>query len=238
MFRTIFIFILSIPCLFSATRIDPPLVIDLKEKVAEFELSGVYAFNKAPEIGVFLAYLKRLYQIDITFETGTYTGNTTAFLAICFEQVHTVEIDSEKYQKSKELLKFYPNVQCHLGSSEEILNEILPGLKDQPILFYLDAHWNEYWPLLDELRAISKTHRDNCIIVIDDFKVPHRNDIPYDHYGSHECSYEYIQSALNEVFTDYASYYLIPKNVFSAAKFIAIPKNWGGLMDVNDIPMW
>jgi hypothetical protein len=42
-------------------------------------------------------------------------------------------------------------------------------------LFFLDAHWYDYWPLLDEIELItSKVPR--CVIIIDDFQVPGRND--------------------------------------------------------------
>lgn len=187
---------------------------------------GYAALNYAPEIAVVFSVLKRDYTIDTVVETGTHRGASTRLFAILFDQVHTIEIFENSYKISKKFLKNCSNVECHLGSSEIVLQKLLPSLKEKTVLFYLDAHWYDNWPLLNELEEISKTHRDNCIVMIDDFKVPGRSDILYDHYQQHECSYEYVKSQLDKVFSDCHTYFLIPKALSSRAKFIAIPKNW------------
>ena len=187
---------------------------------------GFFAFNRAPELTPFFVLLKNKYNILTAIETGTYKGCSTVLFGQLFEQVHTIEISEKLYLESSALLSPYTNVHCHLGSSEKILKEILPNLVGQPVLFYLDAHWQSHWPLLEELDEISQTHKDNCIIVIDDFKVPQRSDIDYDKYDTKECSHEYIKEKLNKIFTSYDFYFLIPKSVKSRAKFVAIPKQW------------
>jgi hypothetical protein len=187
---------------------------------------GYTAFNYAPELMTVFAILRNDYQIETVVETGTYRGSSTRLFSVLFDKVRTIDISQGYYDVSKDWLKDSTNVQCHLGSSEVVLKSLLPTLQNQSVLFYLDAHWNDHWPLLQELEEISKTHHNNCIIVIDDFKVPDRNDIPYDYYGSHECSYEYIKNKLNLVFSDYNYFYVIPKDVSSRAKFVAIPKVW------------
>lgn len=103
---------------------------------------------------------------------------------------------------------------------------MLPEVKDRAVLFYLDAHREEHWPLLEEIQEIAKTHKDNCIIVIDDVKVPGKTKIPYDKYGVHECSYDYVKEELKQVFSDYSFHYIIPKSVASRAKLVVIPKAW------------
>jgi hypothetical protein len=102
----------------------------------------------------------------------------------------------------------------------------LPHLKDRRLLFYLDAHWYEYWPLLDEIKIISKSHKDQCILVVDDCQVPGRSDIDYDEYKGIPCSYEYVKEALDDCFTKYDYHYLIPRDPNRRAKLVAIPKNW------------
>jgi predicted O-methyltransferase YrrM len=189
---------------------------------------GYYAFNYAPELIPFFAILKRDNNIDAVVETGTFIGGSTVAFSLVFDEVHTIEITPSTYQTSLKNLHNFPNVQCHLGSSEKVLHELLPSLEQKRVLFYLDAHWQQHWPLLQELEEIAATHKDNCIIVIDDFKVPNRTDIPYDAYHNNECSYEYIKNHLDLVFTEYTYHYLIPKSVDSRAKFIAIPKKWKG----------
>lgn len=186
--------------------------------------AGITAFNDAPELEALFIMLADDYKIDTVIETGTYFTATTRFFSLHFNDVHTVDIQESLYTQAKALFYEDPNVHCYLGSSEKILHEILPSLKDKRVLFYLDAHWNDFWPLLDELEEISKTHRDNCIIAIDDFKVPGRNDIEFDQYGTHECSYAYIKSKLEKVFTQYSIHYIIPKNTYNRAKLLALPR--------------
>ena len=183
-------------------------------------------FNQAPEIGDVIQMLSQEFNIETVVETGTFVGETTNFLSKCFEEVHTIEIVEENMRKAQEVLKEKENIHFHLGSSNAVLKDILPQIENKRTVFYLDAHWNKYWPLLDELDAIAKTHKDNCLIVIDDFKVPKRRDIPFDQYGAHQCSYKHIQAKLDDVFSNYDYFYLIPKNVGSRAKFIAFPKQW------------
>ncbi len=221
--------------LFSSEFSQLPQVIDFsrfKTSIHNFNyehdpwLLGYCAFNYAPELTPVFALLKRDFHIDVAVETGTSQGSTTTLFSLLFDEVHTIEIVESVYYQTQKRLSGIDNVHCHLGSSEAVLKELLPSLKDKRILFYLDAHWQSYWPLLDELEEISKTHKDNCIIVIDDFKVPGRPEIAYDSYGNHACSHGYIKKNLQKVFTNYAIYYLIPKSPYCRAKFIAFPKDW------------
>ncbi|NGX39792.1 MAG: hypothetical protein KR126chlam1_01125 [Chlamydiae bacterium] len=183
-----------------------------------------FAFNTAPEIGTFIAYLAGEYEIDTVIETGTHKASTTSYFAHIFDEVHTIEILEDSFNKCKDTLKKMPHVTCHLGTSETVLEEILPNLAHKPVLFYLDAHWFSSWPLLKELSAITKTHKDNCVIVIDDCKVPGRPDIPFDRYKQQDLSLEYVKPRFETLFTNYVIYYLIPRNVGSKAKLVAIPE--------------
>lgn len=187
---------------------------------------GLTAFNEAPEIGAFIIALESDYRIDAVVETGTYRGATTQFFAKYFKEVHSVEVSESFYSSAEAIFSSKPHVHCHLGSSETVLKKILPALQSKRILFYLDAHWYSYLPLLEELEEICKTHKDNCIIVIDDFKVPGRSDLVYEKNDHVECSYDFIKTKLNEIFTEYTVHYLIPKNPKSNAKFVAIPSKW------------
>jgi hypothetical protein len=188
---------------------------------------GLYAFNYAPDIAPFFAILKNKYHISTVVETGTYYGGTALVFGLIFEKVYTVEISEHNYLKARNNLSSLPNISCLLGRSTLVLQELLPSLKDQRLLFYLDAHWDhENFPLNEELRLIGKTHKNNCIIVIDDFKVEGRTDIDYDIYPTGSCALHYIKDDLDSIFTDYSIHFLIPKSVKCRAKLIAIPKNW------------
>ncbi len=230
-FCWLFFVLLGFP-LFSA---QPALreVIDFKKSSNQFAeysspklLALSDAFNGAPELSSFFRYLKRQYQIDTVVETGTFRGATTTLFSQIFKRVYTIEVSESLFRGATYMFSGSQNVRCHLGNSEEVLNRILPTLADRAIIFYLDAHWEDYWPLLGELEEIAKTHRDNCIIVIDDIQVPGRSDIPHDFYGDKYCSHEYVRPALKKVFSKYSVHYVIPKSVHARAKLVAIPMNW------------
>lgn len=186
--------------------------------------SGNSAFNGAPEMGQFFAEIQKKYPITTVVETGTYHGGSTAFFAKMFKNVHTIDSSEPFLQKAKQNLSMLSNIQFHLGSSEKVLPTLLPALKDQFVLFFLDAHWGKYWPLLDELEEIGKTHRGKCIIVIDDVKVPGRGDIPFDKYKKKVCSFDYAKEKIEKIFDGYTVHYLIPANVQSRAKLVIMPK--------------
>src|SRR5690349_572773 len=104
------------------------------------ELVLTCPLNCAVEMSTFFLYVKKTYQIKTVVETGTYTGLTTAFFGAVFDRVHTIEIVPEHYEESKQCLSDYLNVHCHLGSSPEIMQTLLPTISQEPVLFYLDAH--------------------------------------------------------------------------------------------------
>lgn len=197
---------------------------------------GYIAFNDSPEIGTFMTILKEAYAIDTVVETGTYFGASTLFFSLNFDEVHTIEAEEKFYHNVKDRLREHSNIHFHFGSSEKILPKILPSLEKKRVLFYLDAHsyyleaekgGYHYWPILEELEAISKTHHDHCVIVIDDVQVPN-TDIHgcVDLNGKNELSHELIRDQLEKVFSRYGFHYLIPKNPSRAAKLVVIPKKW------------
>lgn len=206
-------------------------IIDLGKETFTDPFSGKYeletwklAFNKAPEFGPFFIDLAKKLNISIAIETGTFEGKTSRFFSYAFDHVHTIENHPDVYKNTEKALQMFRNITCHFGSSDEVLQDLLPSLKEAPLLFYLDAHWRDPWPLLKELQAIGRTHRDNCIVIIDDFKVPGRPDIAYDVYLGNECSFEYIYESLNLVFSEYDYYFVIPRDPSCRAKFVAFPK--------------
>jgi predicted O-methyltransferase YrrM len=181
---------------------------------------GMKAFNGAPEIAALINYFKKKYELNTAVETGTFIGSTAAFLASTFNKVHTIEIVEKNLNRAKENLKDYRNIRFYLGSSPEILASLVEKLQKKNVLFYLDAHWQEYWPILDELKIISKVYNKNTVILIDDIKVPGRFDIDYDKYDSKELSLKYIKSTLDENFKDYKVQYILPKFNESRAKLV------------------
>ena len=236
MWKSLFLTVLSVVCLWMPCNAieDLPRFIDyssLRGSIYEYFkydkeslVRGYCAFNFAPEVGFVVSKLKKDYQISTAVETGTFHGGTTVYFSVIFDDVHTIDVNQECLQQAKADFKDFNNIKYHLGSSETVFKSLLPELKDKTLFVYLDAHWGSFWPLLDELEELSLTHKDNCIVMIDDFKVPGRPEIPYDRYGHHECSYEYVKPKLEKLFSSYSIHYIIPRSILSRAKLLIVPK--------------
>lgn len=145
------------------------------------------------------ARLVSRWSIKTIVETGTCHGATARLLAGMVPVVHTIELDPKWFLWSAHLDEFR-GVTRHRGSSPDVLAKILPDLT-RPVMFYLDAHWKAYWPLLDELRVIAEHSMDDAVIVIHDCKVPGRN-FGYDVYDGQELCFDYVASSLQHIYGD------------------------------------
>jgi predicted O-methyltransferase YrrM len=189
------------------------------------------AFNRMPQTAAFVKELKEKYKIEAALETGTWRGGTTKFFSCIFDTVYSIEIDSNYYSQAKLDLSSFKNTSVILGDSGKDLLPILEReLKEKRLLCYLDAHWYSNWPLKNEIRQIAVTHRDNCILMIDDIKVPGRPDIQYDCYVQNgerlECSLDYVKNELDCLFTDYEFFYIGDEYILGGHKLVVIPKNF------------
>ena len=111
------------------------------------------AFNGDTHLVSTTKDLIKKYDIDTIIETGTYMGDTTELFAQLVPDVYTIEISKTYYEQSAAKMAGMKNVKRFLGSSNDVLR-VLFGLSDKlfdKCLLFLDAHWNEYNPLLDEL---------------------------------------------------------------------------------------
>jgi hypothetical protein len=126
--------------------------------------------------------LHRTYEFDTVFETGTYRGSTTEFIARETRgKVRTVEVDPWSYGYCLARFFFNPRVSVEFGDSRKFLNSLHCRSKS-PLFFYLDAHWGEDLPLRQELSQIL-ARWDDAIIMIDDFQVPDDEHYGFDDYG-------------------------------------------------------
>jgi hypothetical protein len=143
------------------------------------------------------ARILREHAIHTVVETGTFFGQTTAALAASGVEVHTIEIIPELFLRADHLDRF-PNVWRYFGSSPEVLDRILPSVAP-PTLFFLDAHWYNYWPLRDELRVIAKHRRSHAVISVHDIEVP-GTDFGYDTYGEQKLCWDYIAPEIEAIY--------------------------------------
>jgi len=129
------------------------------------------------------------YDIKNFVETGTGQAEVVQTVVEADDtlNVHTIEVIPEIYDKNKINFSYLKDVNWHLGTSFDILPEILPDLKGTT-LFWMDAHFpgadfglssygdekddDKRLPLKKELETIV-SNRDvtNDVFVIDDLRI-------------------------------------------------------------------
>ncbi len=137
--------------------------------------------------------------VTVVIETGTYLGSTTKQFAQWCDKVYTIEINEENYIKARKNLKG-TNVKQFLGSSDVVLDDLLHDIdKNENVFFFLDAHWNDYNPLLNELAIIAK-HGLKPWISVHDFKVPDHPELGYDTYGTIVYEWDWIKRSVENIY--------------------------------------
>ena len=76
---------------------------------------------------------------EVAVETGTFRGDTTAFLARHFRETHTIEVVPALAGLARGRFRKIPSVKVWDGDSSEVLRALMPQIKG-PALFYLDGH--------------------------------------------------------------------------------------------------
>jgi hypothetical protein len=119
-------------------------------------------------------------------ETGTYLGTTTEWLSGFQLPVYSCEASERNFGFAQQRLGRTPNVHLMLCDSRAGLRWLISGaLADklqQPILLYLDAHWNDDLPLAEELDIVFGAF-PRAVVMIDDFQVPEDPGYTFDDYG-------------------------------------------------------
>ena len=166
-------------------------------------------FNGDDNITKEFQKLVNTYGIKTIIETGTYEADTTFELLNMVPNVYSIEVNKSYYDKVQNNLtnEQKKSVNFILGSSPESIKKIITSNVKMPILFFLDAHWYDFNPLIDELKVIAEMNIDDCVIAIHDFKVPNK-DFGFDKFpdGKDYCwenIKEYIQNIYGENFVFY-----------------------------------
>lgn len=112
-------------------------------------------------------------------ETGTFTGDTTTFLASWSRQVYTIEPEPTLFSRAMLRFQGSPNVSVIHGLSEVVLPDLLPKLRGH-VHFWLDGHYSggithqgpTDCPVLEELRCIQEniTNFERVAVLIDDVR--------------------------------------------------------------------
>ena len=103
-------------------------------------------------------------------------------------QIYSIDQSLPFVENVRGIFASNPNINIIHGSSEQELAKLVSSEKlraDQNPFIYLDAHWDDYWPLRDELEVILKL--DKAVVVVDDFQVPGRPEWGFDMYQGKPC---------------------------------------------------
>jgi hypothetical protein len=166
-------------------RVSPPLGGQLHRLPVSltFGLTGPFNGQRRRATAVREIFARVPFQVVI--ETGTFLALTTTFLrGLTSAPIATIEINPDYHLYSRRRLRNAQGVECLLGDSPEVLARLAdePALTSGPVFFYLDAHWLDHLPLLDELRVIRRGWPE-FVALIDDFRVEGDDGYGYDDYG-------------------------------------------------------
>jgi glycosyltransferase involved in cell wall biosynthesis/predicted O-methyltransferase YrrM len=135
-------------------------------------------------------------------EMGTFLGRSSGFIAKNYPglSVVTAEVNPTFAEIAQHRLTG-SNTTSVVSDSVAFLSSYLPTLPhDAKLLIYLDSHWYDSWPLVEELELLD-TYCNQLILIIDDFKVPGQPQFIYDNYGDEKvCDWEHTYKAMNNRF--------------------------------------
>jgi hypothetical protein len=147
-----------------------------------------------------VADLGRANGISRAVETGTHRGDGAATLARHFRRVETIELSRHYALRAK--LRFLTNgrIAVRQCDSARLLRP-----STEPTMYWLDGHWSggdtagadHECPVLDELRATSPGHENDCY-VIDDARL-FVNPPPPPHDPGHWPSLDEIREVVAEI---------------------------------------
>jgi hypothetical protein len=141
---------------------------------------------------------------DWFVETGTNVGSTLAYVGRTYPDVQCIscEPDSDAAGHAKSHTENLSNVQVFEESAQTFLDRLDrtydPLFSADRTLFWVDAHgYGFQWPLREEIAFLSE-RLERGYVLIDDFKVPGREEFGYGAYEDQVCSYEYIRDDIAE----------------------------------------
>ena len=180
-----------------------------------------------PQLLEWTLELSKKFNIKIFFETGTYYGGTAKIASNYFDKVITIENNPESYNIALDNLKDIQNCNLYLGNSPEMIEQYLEK-NNSSIFFFLDAHWEHYWPLLDELKII-KEKNIKPIIAIHDFYVPGMDGnakFGFDSYYNQPLNFNYIKNSIENIYgNDYEIQYSTSSTTNSGVIYIYPKQN-------------
>ena len=140
-------------------------------------------------------------KFETIVETGTEYGFTTKFFSQFSNKIISIEKSNAIYTIARKNLASEKNIQLILNDSknlEKILKKDKLNInKNENTFFYLDAHSDDDYPLIDEIQYILKNF-NNSIILIDDFQIPDDSGYGYDSYRGRKLNLDFIKKLFSK----------------------------------------
>ncbi len=163
----------------------------LQSRYGHTEFRSIYggAFNGQERRREIVTALLTKLRPDAIIETGSFRGDTTAFLS-GFGTVHTAESNDRFFGFCQARFLFKRHVHVFRGDSRQVLRKLKPSLSTQRCFIYLDAHWEKDLPFREELAILGDWA--DPIIMVDDFQVPDDPGYMYDSYEAGTLNLDYL----------------------------------------------
>lgn len=179
--------------------------------LSQFYENGFHGDEYLLSLAEFLAEKCKVF-----IETGANVGSTLAYVARMHPTMKCLscEPDPAAYNAAMKNVGIYSNVHLECSTSQDFISHLDKNeswLFDECCLFWLDAHGYGFkWPLEEELAFITQKFKSGYIL-IDDFKVPGREQFGFDVYQNQVCSYDYVKGSLNNQ-QNYRLFYPVYEN--------------------------
>ena len=145
-----------------------------------------YPWNGDHHLAAEVLRLKEAHGLTCALETGTCLGSTALWLAENFDKVWTCEIHEPTYEIACARFAELNGIHAVSDATDRFYTNIIARRRDSKRaawndagrvdFIFLDAHWGQHCPLLDELEAITNPEdhgpRKLPCLIIHDFQVP------------------------------------------------------------------
>jgi hypothetical protein len=123
--------------------------------------------------------LKESFPLGVFVETGTFKGDTLASVHTLFRECHSAELSESLAAAARARFDGVANISIEQGDSAAFMEKLAPTLRDESVLYWLDAHWcasegtagiTSQCPLTGEIKAIGRLN-EKSVILIDDARL-------------------------------------------------------------------
>jgi hypothetical protein len=117
-----------------------------------------------------------------------------------FNRVHTVELNADYAQHGAHKVADMQNVYPEINDSVLFLKELMGSLdKKDRVIYFLDAHWGNHCPLIDELNVLtlSPTELPPVIVIHDWYTGDDR--LGWDEYNGQRFEYSWIEPKIKDL---------------------------------------